>query len=211
MTPQTMNTMQQIGDLTGRKFAALGTSSQLEAALADSGTPDNASQVIVPADAVLPATGYSLANAGIDGSGVYTDVEDPLDPNGFCRVVLNDTATTDPYSHVIFVYSTDYGAKVTGISMQSYLEGLLETDSKDHRYIRFPLGVHEWGYTVDIYQYYFTWALQEGQGKLFHRGKLERQKTPTLDRWFYAGTAYPSKAVTSAITSYMIAQGYWAE
>lgn len=35
MTPQTMNTMQQIGDLTGRKFAALGTSSQLEAALAE--------------------------------------------------------------------------------------------------------------------------------------------------------------------------------
>lgn len=30
-----MNTMQQIGDLTGRKFAALGTSSQLEAALAE--------------------------------------------------------------------------------------------------------------------------------------------------------------------------------
>lgn len=35
MTPQTMNTMQQIGDLTGRKFAALGMCSELEEALAE--------------------------------------------------------------------------------------------------------------------------------------------------------------------------------
>lgn len=35
MTPQTMNTMQQIADLTGRKFAALGMCSELEEALAE--------------------------------------------------------------------------------------------------------------------------------------------------------------------------------
>lgn len=203
--------MQQIGDLTGRKFAALGTSSQLEAALADSGTPDNANQVIVPADAVLPATSYSIAYAGIDGSGVYAVPGDPLNPNGVCKVVLNDSATLDSYLHVIFVYSTDYGATFKGVRMQSYLKALLETDSGGHKYISFPLGDHKLGYTVDIYQYYFTWGPQEDQGKLYHRGKLEREKTPTLVRWFYSGTTYPSKAVTSAITTYMIAQGYWAE
>lgn len=189
-----MNTMQQIGDLTGRKFAALGTSSQLEAALAGE------------EEKKLPTASLDLITVSsvLGESGSRT-----LYPKTPCIYAFRITDLGCEYSdYVRLAVTVGSAGNVTSLSLSNAAKGEISeflSSSERIYYMKCPSVLTPEG---DRKSYFYQYIPDSGAvqfiGTVFLRYSAGNYSSD-------CSFATPPDAVKQAIYDYMIAQGYWAE